>query len=253
MRKNLLLCLAACLLSLPTGAQAFSHLVLGGGAGTDGVSLELAAPLGRYVVIRAGYGIAPGLLGVRLPDISVPEHPGNTAGGQAGVPLTIRLGNSDARLLFNIHPFPGSGFHLTAGAYLGSARFLRGTLEGMPQDYDTVGLDVDGYLVKARSGILEAALCAWGVGSSSFAVKPYVGVGYGRAVREDRRLGWSADLGVQYQGKASLWADGEGLTGRIKRVPLSGDQLEALGSLDPYLSYTRFWPTLHFHVYVSLF
>ena len=80
MKKTLLLCLAALALSASAGAQVFNHLALGIGAGTDGLSFELAAPLGRHVDLRAGYGTALGLIGYTASGISVPEHPGNPSG-----------------------------------------------------------------------------------------------------------------------------------------------------------------------------
>lgn len=253
MKKALFVCLTALALSLHAQAQVFNHLAVGVGMGTDGIGLEVALPLGSFADIRAGYSINPGFIGIRLFDVPVPEHPGYTAGGNVNVPLTLRLGSNSGRLLFNFYPIPKADFHLTAGVFLGSPRFLRGILSNMPEDYNTVGLDVDGYLVKAHSGTLEAALCASGIGPESFAVKPYVGLGYGRAVKEDQRISWAIDLGVQYQGKAGLRANGEGLTGRIKQVPLSAGELEALGKMEQYLAYTSFWPTLQFHVYVRLF
>jgi hypothetical protein len=253
MKKALLICLTTFVLSFHAGAQVFNHLSLGVGMGVDGIGMEVALPIGSFVDVRAGYSINPGLIGVRLLEVPVPEHPGYTAGGNVNVPLTLRLGNNSGRLLFNFYPIPKADFHITAGVFLGSPRFLRGTLNNMPEDYNTVGLDVDGYLVKAHSGTMEAALCASGIGSEIFAVKPYVGLGYGRAVKEDKRISWSVDLGVQYQGKASLRANGEGLTGRIKQVPISASELEALGKMEQYLAYTSFWPTLQFHLYVRLF
>ena len=251
MKKTLLLSLLAFLLCIPAGAQYFDHLAVGVGAGTEGIGLELAAPLGKYVEVKAGYGTAVGLVGIKLQDVSVPEHPGNASSNNVSVPLTVRLGMSDARLLFSFFPFSDADFHLTAGAYMGSPRFLRGILDGMPEAYNTVGLDVDGYLVKAHSNVLEAQVCAPGIGGENFAVKPYLGIGYGRALKGDRRIGYSVNLGALYQGKPGLWADGEGITGRVKRVPLSG--LSALDSAEKYLSYATFWPVLNFHLYIRLF
>ena len=105
MKKTLLLCLAALALSASAGAQVFNHLALGIGAGTDGISFELAAPLGHHVDLRAGYGTALGLIGYTAGGISVPEHPGNPSGASVATPLKINLGMSDARLLFNIYPY----------------------------------------------------------------------------------------------------------------------------------------------------
>jgi len=250
----LLVCAAAFALTQPAGAQVFNHLAVGLGAGTDGASLELASPLGSHIDVRVGYGAAFGLLGYTIKDVSLPEHPGNSTGPKANVPLTIKLGMSDARLLFNIYPSATGGFHFTLGAYMGSARFARGIAENIPSDYNTVGINVDGYLVKAENGVLETGLCAAGLGSPSFAVKPYAGIGFGRAVAADKRVGFSFDLGAQYQGDPGIWGDGESITGRVKRVQITEQEFEDLaGVVDDYGKYLKFWPTLNFHLYVNLF
>ena len=254
MKKAVLLSLAALLLSANAGAQVFNHLSVGAGVGTDGLSLEVAAPLGKYVDVRAGYGTAVGLIGYTVKDLSVPEHPGAPHSNEASVPLRISLGMSDARLLFNLYPSAEKGFHFTLGALFGSPAFVRGTLSNLPADYNTVGFDVDGYLVKAKNGVLATELCAPGLGGSGFAVKPYVGIGFGRAVPTTSRVSFSFDLGAAYQGQMGLWAEGESITGRVEKVQLTDKQIEDLDEvIEEAGKYAAFWPVLSFRLYVRLF
>ena len=254
MKKLLFLSFAAALSFCPVaGAQVFNHLALGAGIGTDGLAFEVAAPLGRHVQVRAGYGTALGLIGYTVKDISVPEHPGNSASANVNVPLKVNLGMSDARLLFNIYPSAEGGFHFTVGAFLGSPNVARTEFTNMPSDYNNVGIDVGGYLVKASSGTLKAGLGGVGLGGETFAVKPYVGIGFGRAIRDGKRVSFTFDLGAQYQGKVSLWARGEGVTGRTRTVRLTEKEFSSLKDVDKYASYATFWPTLNFRVYVKLF
>lgn len=250
MKKFLSLCVAAVFaLSVNAGAQVFNHLSLGVGLGTDGVSLELAAPLGDHVDVRAGYGMGFGLIGYTIKDFSIPDP---SSGSNVNAPLKLGFGMSDARLLFNIYPGKG-GFHFTVGAYLGAPRFIRGQITNMPSVYNTAGIEVDGYLVKAKNGTLDVSLCGPGFGGSGFAVKPYVGVGFGRAVNEDKTVTFSVDLGAQYQGKPGVWAEGVGLTGRTQSVQITEKQLKEIGKIEEYGKYMMFWPTLTFHLYVKLF
>ncbi len=253
MKKTILLCLAVILLSANAGAQVFNRLSVGAGVGTDGLSIELATPIGSHVDLRAGYGAAVGLVGVKIGGLNIPEHPGDPNSRNVEVPLKINLGMNDARLLFNIYPSAHKGFHFTVGAYLGSPCFVRGKLIDLPADYSSVGIDVDGYLVRADQGVLATELCAPGLGSGNFAVKPYLGIGFGRAVSPEGRVSFSIDLGAQYQGKIGLWAEGEGLTGRVKKVQL-GDEIEEFAEImDTASKYANFWPTLNFRLYVKLF
>ena len=136
---------------------------------------------------------------------------------------------------------------------MGSSHVLKAKLAGMPSVYNTVGIDVDGYLVKANNGQLDLSLCANGIGAHAFAVKPYVGIGYGRAI-PNKAVSFSVDLGAQYQGKPTVWAKGEGLTGRTEEVQITEKQLSDIGKLQEEVGkYASFWPTLTFHLYIKLF
>ena len=112
---------------------------------------------------------------------------------------------------------------------------------------------MDGYPVKAKNNTLDVDLCAPGLGGAGFAVKPYVGIGYGRAVKADKAVSFSVDLGAQYQGKPGVWAQGEGLTGRTQSVQITEKQLKEVKKVEEYGKYMMFWPTLTFHLYVKLF
>lgn len=251
MKKFTILCVAAALLfPAHAGAQAFNHLSAGIGLGTDGLNIQLAAPLGSHVDLIAGYGLGLGVINYTVKDFSMPDPAGSS---NVNTPLKLGFGMNDGRLLFNIYPGKG-GFHFTVGAYMGASRFVSGKITNLPAAYNTAGLEVDGYLVKATNGEMAVDLCANGIGSHAFAVKPYVGIGFGRAVDPDKRVSFSFDLGAQYQGKPGLWADGEGVTGRIQKVQLTQEQVKDVADvIDEAGKYTAFWPTLSFHLYVKLF
>lgn len=254
--KRFVLSLLACAALLSphhAGAQSFNHLSIGFSGGTDGFGMTLAAPLGSHVELLGGYGTSVDVLGYTA-KVSVPEHPGNSGGNFVDAALRIRNSQNDGRLLFNLYPSRWSGFHFTLGAYFGSPRFLQARLSGLPDDYDQVGIGVGTYVVKASGGQLDAWMEAPGVTDRAFALKPYAGIGFGRAIRADRRVTLAFDLGAQYQGKASIWADGEGITGRKHAVELTGDALGDLGeTADQILRYLVVWPTLNLHVYVRLY
>ena len=253
MKKFISLCVAAALiLPVHAGAQVFNHLSLGIGGGTDGIGLQLAAPLGSHVDLIAGYGLGLGLIQVKAGTLSLPSQPGSSTSSNVSVPLQFGFGMNEGRLLFNIYPGK-SGFHFTVGAYLGSSRFVSAKLTGLPAVYNTAGIDVDDYLVKANNGELPLSLCANGIGAHAFAVKPYVGLGFGRAIPK-KAVSFSVDLGAQYQGKPTVWAKGEGLTGRIQEVQITEKQLSEIRQVtDEVGKYMLFWPTLTFHLYVKLF
>ena len=252
--KRILSISLALALSLTAAAQHSDHVSVGAGVGTDGFNVEFATRLGCHLDIRTGYNRAFGLVGYTVKGVTLPEHPGMPGSPSVNVPLGIKLGMNDAHLLVNIYPSGTGSFHFTVGAYMGSQRFARVKASGLPADYNTAGIEVDGYLVKATGGVLDAYLAAKGIGSPEFAFKPFVGIGFGRAVNPEKRVSFVFDLGAQYQGKPTLWGIGEGLTGRVQDVQIPADALgDASATIDKYAGYLAFWPVLNFHLYVTLF
>ena len=253
MKKIFLLSLAAALaFSLNVGAQAFNSLSAGLGAGTDGLSLEVATPLSDHIQLRVGYGTAFGLTLYTLNDqVYMPTLTGNVY-----VPLQLGLSRNDGRILFNFYPGEGS-FYFTAGLYLGSGSFVKGTMIDLPKEYDNQSIETTANAdIKVVDRKIAMEYLGRGLSSPTFAVKPYVGVGFGRPVLEDRRVSFAVDLGVMYQGTPTVWYKGLDKYGNAvnveyTQVPFFKDDTQH--SIDTIGKYTMFWPTLNFHVYFKLF
>ncbi|MBP3202266.1 MAG: hypothetical protein J6M31_01495 [Bacteroidales bacterium] len=251
-KKSFLLFLALCSVSVLAQAQAFRHWAVGAGVGSDGISLEVTTPLTGILELRAGYSLGTGLAGYTYKGLSVPEHPAMSGSESVTVPARISTGMNEGKLLLNLYPGKHS-FHFVLGAYLGSSRLLRLTLQDMPDDYNTAGLNIDGYLVRAHEGRIKAGLHAGGLGGHGFAVKPYLGIGFGRAFPRGKRLGYTIDLGLQYMGALGVWAPGEGLTGRVRDVQLTSAHLGAMAKFEKIAQYVQVWPVLNFHLHYSIF
>ena len=254
--KRILVLLLGVTLALSANAQVFNHLSVGAGMGLDGSSFELAVPLGGHVQLRAGYGTAFGL-GYTLTGsngISIPEHPDMDDSPSVNVPLKLSLARNDARILFNIYPSKRATFHFTFGTYLGAGSFFKGEMLNLPSDYNTSGLDMGNYVVKAQNGKLRAELRAFGLGSPGFSVQPYAGFGFGRPVRTDRRVTFSFDLGATYQGQPSLWALAQKSGGGSEFVDISdNEEIDIREVVEEYGQYMNFFPVINFHLYVRLF
>lgn len=239
MKKIFLLSLAAALaFSLNARAQVFDGLALGVGGGSDGLSFEIATPLGDHFQLRAGYGLSLGL-------IKANYTVGVSAGGKiATYPLSFRFAESDGRLLFNIYPGLGK-FHFTVGAYLGSANFIKGTLSNLSADASTSGISYGGKTIFPVNNALDMYVRT---GNGKFAVKPYLGIGFGRPVSDDKTVTFSVDLGCMYQGKASIWLSGKDNA----EIDVSNEK-DFQGSVGQWTKYLQFMPVLNFHLYVNLF
>lgn len=256
MKRLLLLALLGTALPWAVCAQAPGRMSLGVGTGLDGTSFELATRLGSHFQVRIGYGTAFGA-GYTLKDdngIYVPLHPAMEDSPEVSVPLKLSFARNDARVLFNIYPGKRATFRFTLGAYVGSGSFFKGVMKDLPEDYNTVGLEMGDYTVKAINNQIRAELRAFGLGSPGFAVLPYAGLGFGRPVREDKRVTFSFDLGATYQGEPTLWARSVKSDGTRGYVDITrNDVIDLSEAIDEYGQYMNFWPVINFHLYFRLF
>lgn len=255
MHRFFLVLLVTLLFSFTVDAQVLGHLSAGAGAGLDGTSFELASSLGNHVQVRVGYGTALGLGYTLKGDkgVWVKVHPDQEGSPEVRVPMKFSLARNDARLLFNLYPSEGSGFHFTLGAYLGSGSFFKSVVKDLPEEYSTVGCDLAGHRVKAVDNRIRMDLKAFGFGSQNLAVQPYAGIGFGRAVDEDKKVSFSFDLGALYQGQPSLWArsvDSGGMTGYVDVT--RNNVIDLQDVIDKYGKFVYFWPVLNFHLYFNL-
>ena len=257
MKRSLLLSILAAAVAINAGAQTGHHLSIGAGTGLDATSFEVATNLGSHVQVRLGYGTAFGA-GYTLKGsdgIYVPENPEQEDSPQISLPFKLSFARNDVRLLFNLYPSANSVFHFTLGAYLGRGSFFKGELKNLPAAYNSTGWDVGGgHTIKAIDNKIRMELRAFGIGSPDFAVLPYAGLGFGRPVRDNKRVTFSFDLGAAYQGTPSLWARSVNAGGKSSYVDITdNDEIDVQDAIDELGDYLNFWPVINFHLYVKLF
>ena len=181
-----------------TDKNLFNHLAVGLSTGTDGlIGLDVAAPIGNYVSVRAGYQFMPKFtLDV---DIDYQYNGSRTSTAQG----KLNVGNF--KLLFDAYPFQKSSFHVTAGAYIGTSKlaeaYNKGPLDGVsPADYGVAKIQIsdnpNNFFGTDLQGNVKGR-----VKVNSF--KPYLGVGFGHVVPKSR-LSFNFDLGMQFWGKPKV-------------------------------------------------
>lgn len=201
MKKLAMFALGLSLL-LPTGLKAqdnemFNHLSLGISLGTDGIGFEAAAPIGRYVQARTGISFMPAFS--YSDDVKYGNRSGDVAGKKVNAKGTLHM--TDWKLLFDIYPSTKSTFHFTAGFYLGKQAVVTGKNTEVP----TLLMD-GGYIL---IGGQPFGANAEGVANIEVRVnnfKPYLGIGFGRAVPRKHRFAVTCDLGVQFWGKPKVYS-----------------------------------------------
>lgn len=224
----------------------FDHLAVGLTVGTPGIGVDVAAPIGNYVQLRAGFATFPKIKINTDLDVNIPAD-AQTAGykipdGSIGV--EAKTGFTNGKILADVFPFKHCAFHVTAGAYFGSSSIVKAynkndeDLKGVAEynkDYpnNRIGVELGDYLLTPdENGHVEAQIKTW-------AFKPYVGLGYGRAV-PNKRVGFMVELGCQFWGSPSVWCNG---------TELEEDKVgEGSGGIIKTLSKIIVYPVLNFRI-----
>ena len=244
----------------------FNHMSLGLGLGTTGISVDVAAPICPYVAVRAGADILPDIkfrpaldLGFnqeikdfvyewfneRLPD---------------KIDFDGKLKYTAGHLLFDVYPFKNSSFHVTAGAYLGNKELVNMNTLGYEfllktiYDYNhseireewglgKIGVKLGNYFLEPdKEGMINATV-------EVNALRPYIGVGFGRAIPTKHRFACNFDLGLQFWGTPKVYLEGDNGKSQLEKSNLDPESAKALKKL----SETTFWPVLNVRCAYRLF
>jgi len=171
-------------------SDIFNHLAIGAGVGTQGISVDLATTLTKYAAVRAGVNF--------MPNFSVKDH---FSGTYSGVRADYQAKAEFARTTFEIDVdfYPVSNLFITAGLSFGGEKVgkIKGevtTSTAVPAEYlNDSRVNIGEYSVPVKDGKVDAAI-------EVHKVRPYFGIGYGRAVPKGR-VACRIELGVQLHGK----------------------------------------------------
>lgn len=191
------------------GLGIANHLGLGVGVGTNGITIEAATPVTKFLSVRAGVSFMPGITFNADADFEMPEI--NTGGYPVNYPesgtmeLQGDLKRVQGEVIVNIYPFPTSSFYVAAGAYFGGNTLLK--ITGHSDELEQAGsMAREGGVI---IGDYTIPVDENGNVSGGFKVKkfrPYLGIGFGR-VNPGKFLNFSMELGCQFQGKPELFTD----------------------------------------------
>ena len=197
-RLSILVTLLLALLSQHANAQddkyLFNHLGAGVSLGLEGLGFELAVPATNWAAVRLGMSFLPQATYSQKVDVDF----GNNTTSNTEVEIEGKLKKTDFKILFDFYPIPRHSFRLTAGAYIGSKDLVTvNNKEPLPPL--ATGIQLGDYEVRSdMSGKVNADIKV-----NSF--KPYLGVGFGRAVPSKYRLSFNFDAGVQFWGTPGVW------------------------------------------------
>ena len=197
--KKLALFLAALLVSLNLPAQEMdrqllNHLGMGITAGLDGAGIELALPISPYVQLRGGYSVFPYTHKVTVNGGTLTLDDGMALDlSQLPVALTLWKGGT-GKVMLDLFPGKATGFHFIVGAYIGAGKIgyakvdMREMLE--EEAWGTASLSYkDISLSTDKNGYVH-------VDAKAARILPYAGIGLGRALRPDKSVCVSLELGA---------------------------------------------------------
>ena len=188
----------------------FNHLCGGITLGTDGIGFEVAAPITYDFSVRMGYSFMPKFKYSK--SINLNENKGAFTKDRVDIGGKLNMG--DFKLLVDWYPFKSSSFHATAGFYIGRTSFVEiDNKEPFVKDNykGKAGLELGQYdssnpQSETRYTLLTDANGNVHAEAKVNSFKPYIGVGFGRAVPKGR-VGVQCDFGVQFWGKPELKAN----------------------------------------------
>ncbi len=181
----------------------FNHLSLGV-APLDPSTIVLpnvATTVTPYVQLRLGADWFPSLTwaGVTGSPYTLPSV--KFGDNKYDISLDAKLNISAMKFFVDIFPTKRIGFHFTVGmladVFAGGRLIEAYTTQPFltnPSDYGTLGINIpEGRIATDKTGNLKVAVKA-------NAVRPYIGIGFGRAVRPDKRVRVTFDMGAFYLG-----------------------------------------------------
>lgn len=198
----------------------FNHVGLNVGAGTEGISVGVAAPVTNFLEVEAGVNIMPSfkLSGDLDVDINMPQE----SDIQYPSSATIHAEGSFDRTTFNVkanlYPFGGgSKFFIAAGLSIGGEKIAEvtgscdelrkfsennlHTPELKDQFRKAISANLGGYNLELDENYnLQGDIRCKNV-------RPYLGLGFGRLVPKNR-IGCRLELGCQFMGKLKVYQNG---------------------------------------------
>ena len=196
-----------------------NHVGINVGAGTEGISVGLAAPVTGFFELEAGVNVMPsfklsGDLDVDVNTSSLPQVPNVQYPTGATIHAEGSFGRTTFNVKANLYPFGGgTKFFIAAGLSIGGEKIaevtgscdeLRKFSQNLPtqelkdQFRQAVSANLAGYNLQfdENYNVQGDIRCK--------KVRPYLGLGFGRLVPKNR-LGMRLELGCQFMDKLKVY------------------------------------------------
>ena len=201
-----------------------NHVGINVGAGTEGISVGLAAPVTSFFELEAGVNVMPsfklsGDLDVDVNTSSLPQVPNVQFPKEATIHAEGSFDRTTFNVKANLYPFgAGSKFFIAAGLSIGGEKIaeVSGSCDEL-RDFSNKHLKNNPDLEKQFRQTLSANLGGYNLELDENYnlqgdircknVRPYLGLGFGRLVPKNR-IGCRFELGCQFMGKLKVYQNG---------------------------------------------
>ena len=198
-----------------------NHVGINVGAGTEGISVGLAAPVTSFFELEAGVNVMPsfklsGDLDVDVNTSSLPQVPNVQFPKEATIHAEGSFDRTTFNVKANLYPFGGgTKFFIAAGLSIGGEKIaeVSGSCDEL-RDFSNRNLKNNPDLEKQFRNAVSANLAGYNLQFDENynvqgdirckKVRPYLGLGFGRLVPKNR-LGMRLELGCQFMDKLKVY------------------------------------------------
>lgn len=221
----------------------FNRLSVGVSASTLGIGIDASTTFNRYLMLRAGVDIMPGI--TIDTDVDVDLNVSGLDKSSTSVNVEGGIQRTQASLLLNVYPFKRSSFFVTGGAYFGGSRLvkIKGHSQELKDLYDQYGDQVGIIIGDYKLPIDENGNVTGGLKVNGF--RPYLGLGFGRAVPY-KRVGFMVELGAQFHGPRKVYSG----TGDVDDLL---DQTDGDDDFTKVIDKLKVYPVLKFRICGRIF
>ena len=258
--KKLFISLAILVASIGVSAQEsesqlFKHLSVGVEMGSTGWGFNASTTMTKFLQLRAGVNFTGDLKLTTDVDVQAPSglktkyaEVMSALGKEGKLPEKVKaegkLGMTDFHLLADLYPSQKSSFHVTVGFHMGNSDIIsvyNTDNEDILKNVNMYNTSTDPAIVNIRNQYISENEGRIGVNfgerfigpdengkiNASIEVakfRPYLGIGFGRAVPKTKRISCQFDMGVQFWGSPKVMVNGE----KLEKNGSSSDANEAL-------------------------
>ena len=181
-----------------------NRLGIGVGVGTEGIGIDVATCLTKYVSARVGVNFMPGIKFDTDVDVNIDDQ--NLGNYSTTVEAEASLARTTFDVKFDCYPFPShSSFFVTAGFSAGGSKVIKisahsDEVADLIQQGADAGINIGDYRIPFdNDGNAKGYAKVNGF-------RPYLGLGFGRLIPK-KRVGCRVELGVQFHGKPKIYSD----------------------------------------------